>query len=100
MNNTSMIDAIAMQLLVLFLLSQNLKPSEDFEIQDFGYHRTWTASACAPLDMDLDAFRLQFNKYLENHNACLTAAKFGFYDCIVYPCNHCDGKHLYLSIYQ
>ena len=99
MNNTSMIDAVAKQLLALFLLSQNLEPSEDFEIKDFGYHRTWTTSACVPFDTDVDALCLRFTNYLEHHNSCLTAVKFGFYDCVAYPCSHCGGKHLYLSIY-
>ena len=96
----SIINAIAERILALFFLSQNFNPYEDCEIKDYGYHRTWTVSACVPFETDIELLKIRFNEYLDRHNACLTTVKFGFYDCVSYPCSHCGGKHLYLSIYQ
>jgi len=96
----NILTAIAIRVLTLFLLSENFLPDNDHEITDYGPHRIWTVSTCVPFDMDLEALKVRFQEYLAHHNACLTAAKFGFYDCVSYPCSHCGGQHLYLSIYQ
>ena len=94
------VDAIAQRVLTLFLLSQGWEPSAECDVRDYDCHRTWTVSACVPPDTEIEALKMHFNEYLGYHNACLTAVKFGFYGCTVYPCSHCRGKHLYLSIYQ
>lgn len=98
MNN--IVDEIAVHILNLFLLEQGLEPSGDSDIRDYGCHRIWTESACASFDTDIEALKMDFDAFLSEHNSCLTAVKFGFYDCVVYPCSHCGGQHLYLSIYQ
>ncbi len=98
--NEFFVNEIAVRILTLFLLMCGFEPSDGCEIRDFGYHRVWTVSACVPFDTDIESLKIDFDAYLNEHNSCPTAVKFGFYDCVVYPCNHCGGQHLYLSIYQ
>lgn len=93
-------EEIARRILSLFYLSQNISPIEDCEVKKVENHSIWTMSACVPLDTDIEKLQKEFLNYLKCHNSCLTSVKFGFYDCRYYPCTHCGGKHLYLSIYR
>lgn len=103
--NDDALTRIAQNLIVGFLLSLGLQPSEGedtLEIRDFGPHRVFVQRAEVPNVMadsiDRDVVLTQLVEYIDHHNALPTAVKFQPYDVEVFVCPCGCGTFVYVSV--
>ena len=105
--NSNTITQIAKNILVGFLLSLGIIPSEGedtLEIRDYGPHRVFTQQAIVPPETAnaINGVNVLANLevYIDHHNALPTAIRFFPYSVYAYTCPCGCGTYLCVSIYH